>query len=62
MLISFVGLVVFLPFRDGGKKQDNADGPYGPYAAAGSVPSTTGTLRTKLIGTLLNSPSTLPLK
>jgi hypothetical protein len=52
MPILFVGLVVLLSFRNDGKKQDNADGPYGPYAAAGSVTATTGTPPTKLMGDL----------
>jgi hypothetical protein len=49
MPISFVRLVVFLSFRNDGKKQDNADDPFGPYTAAGSVTATTGTLSTKLM-------------
>ncbi len=50
MPISFVGMVVFLSISNDDKKQDNADGPSGPYAAAGSVPSTIGTPPTKHIG------------
>ncbi len=49
MPISFVGLVIFLFFRNDGKKQYNADEPSGPYAAAGSVAATTGTLPDKLV-------------
>jgi hypothetical protein len=49
MPISFVGLVIFLSLKIDGKKQDNADGPSGPYAAAGSVPATMGILPTKLM-------------
>jgi hypothetical protein len=53
MPISFINLVVFLSFRIDGKKHDNADGPSGPYAAAGSVAATMGTLPTKLMGNRL---------
>jgi hypothetical protein len=52
MPISFVGLVIFLTFRNDGKKQDNADGPSNPYAAAGSVANTTRTPPTKFMGNL----------
>jgi hypothetical protein len=52
MPIAFIGLVVFLSFRIDGKKHENADGPSGPYAAAGSVATTSETLPTKLMGDL----------
>jgi hypothetical protein len=42
----------FLSFRIDGKKHDNADGPSGPYDAAGSVVATMGTPPTKLTGNL----------
>jgi hypothetical protein len=38
---------------------DNADGPYGLYAAPGSVAATTGTSPTKLMGNLAQPPSAL---
>ncbi len=34
------------------KKQDNADNPSGPYAAAGSIATTMRNLPTKLMGDL----------
>jgi hypothetical protein len=52
MPISFIILVIFLSFRIDGKKHDNADGPSGPYAAAGSVAAKTGTPPIKLMGDL----------
>jgi hypothetical protein len=52
MPISFIKPVILLSFRNDGKKQYKADGPSSPYAAAGSVAATTGTLPTKLMGNL----------
>jgi hypothetical protein len=52
MPISFFGLIVFLSFRNDGKKQYNAECPSDPYPAAGSIATTTGTLPTKLMGNL----------
>jgi hypothetical protein len=56
MPISFIRLVILLSFRMDGKKHVNADGPSGPYAAAGSVAATFGTLPTKLMGNLPQPP------
>ncbi len=52
MPISFIDLVVFLSFKNDSKKHDNAGGPSGPSAAAGSVAAIAGTLPTKLMGNL----------
>jgi hypothetical protein len=62
MPISFIRLIIFLSFRIDGKKQDKAYGPSGPYAAAGSVATTTGTLPTKLMGNLAQPPLHIHLK
>jgi hypothetical protein len=62
MPISFIRLVIFLSFRIDGKKHDNADGPSGSYAAAGSVAATAGNLPTKLMSNLAQPPLCTHLK